>query len=328
MSKPTSRVLVVLEILQAEGRVNGADLAARMRIDRRTVRRYIAHLVEIGVPIEAERGRDGGYALAPGYKLPPMMFNPEEALALAVGLRAAAQIGLAGITPAVAGAQAKLERVLPSPLRRRLLDIERTVAMDFARPFAEGSTDALLSLSSAAQACQRVRLDYRDAQGRSSTREFDAYGLAYRGGAWYAVGHCHLRRGLRSFRLDRIASAQPLPASFGRPDAFDVLAHLSEAIASLPRAHQVQVLLHTDLETARRSLRPELARLSAARAGVRLEAEVDELAWMARELTRLPFPFEIRKPAALKRALAQHLDALAIHAHGTSMPVRKLNASR
>src|SRR5689334_22087736 len=95
MAKPTSRVLAVLEILQAELRVSGADLARRAGVDRRTIRRYIAHLVEIGVPIDAERGRDGGYALRAGYKLPPMMFSPEEALALAVGLRAAGQIGMA-----------------------------------------------------------------------------------------------------------------------------------------------------------------------------------------------------------------------------------------
>jgi predicted DNA-binding transcriptional regulator YafY len=315
MPKPTSRVLAVLEMLQAQTRIGGAELARRVGVDRRTIRRYIAHLVELGVPIEAERGCDGGYALAAGYKLPPMMFSADEALALAVGLRAAGQIGLAGITPAVASTQAKLERVMPREVRRRLGDIDRTVAMDFARPFAEGSGTALLALSAAARAQQRVRLRYRNAAGEQSEREIDPYGVAYRGGAWYAVGHCHLRRDLRSFRLDRVAEVQPVPASFGRPADFDVLGYLASAIAALPRAHAVEVLLHTDLETARRHLRPELALLKPARGGrVRMLAQADGLDWMARELTRLPFEFDIVKPAALRRALAAHLASLARHA--------------
>lgn len=323
MAKPTSRVLAVLEILQAHLRVGGAELAQRAGVDRRTIRRYIAHLVELGVPIATERGRDGGYALAAGYKLPPMMFSPDEALALAVGLRAAGQIGLAGITPAVAGAQAKLERVMPKAVRRRLGDIDRTVAMDFARPFAEGSSSALLALSAAARAQQRVRLHYRSAQGDDTERELDTYGVAYRGGAWYAVGHCHLRRDLRSFRLDRVVQVQPLPASFGRPEGFDVLGYLTNAIATLPRAHHVEVLLHTDLPTARRQLRPELAVLSPLRDGsVRLRAEVDELPAMARELARLPFGFTIQRPAALRRELAAHLAWLAQQLASARGPVR------
>ncbi len=309
MSKPVRRVLAVLEVLQAEPlRVTGAELARRTGVDGRTIRRYIAHLVDLGVPIDAERGRDGGYALAPGYKLPPMMFSPDEALALAVGLRAAGQIGLAGITPSVASTQAKLERVMPKDVRRKLRDIDRTVAMDFARPFAEGNSEALATLSGAARAQQRVHLRYRSGPGAQSERDVDPYGVAYRGGAWYAVGYCHLRRDLRSFRLDRIDEVHPLPASFGRPEGFDVLAWLATAIATLPRAHAVEVLLHTDLALARRHLRPELAQLDEARGGgVRLRAQVDELVWMARDLARLPFGFTIVKPAALRTALAAHV---------------------
>lgn len=311
MAKPTSRVLAVLEILQTEPRVTGVELARRTGVDTRTIRRYIAHLVEIGVPIDAGRGRDGGYALAAGYKLPPMMFSADEALALAVGLRAAGQIGLAGITPAVASTQAKLERVMPKDVRRQLRDIERAVAMDFARPFAEGPAQALLVLSGAARAQQRVRLRYRSAEGADSERELDPYGVAYRGGAWYAVGHCHLRRALRSFRLDRVSAVEPLPASFGRPPGFDMLGYLTEALATLPRAHAVEVLLHTDLDRARRHLRPELAQLAAVPRGVRMRAQVDELPPLARDLAALPFRFTIVRPAALRRALADHVRVLA-----------------
>jgi predicted DNA-binding transcriptional regulator YafY len=152
---------------------------------------------------------------------------------------------------------------------------------------------------------------YRSAQGDETEREVDPYGVAYRGGAWYAVGHCHLRHDLRSFRLDRVSEVEPLPKSFGRPADFDVLGYLADAIARLPRTHSVEVLLHTDLPTARRHLRADLAQLQAVSGGVRMRAEVDELAWMARDLARLPFGFRIVKPDALEQELAEHLAQIA-----------------
>ncbi|MBS0448824.1 MAG: YafY family transcriptional regulator [Proteobacteria bacterium] len=311
MGKPTSRVLALLELLQAGGVLTGVQVAERLGVDRRTVRRYVAHLVELGVPVQAERGRDGGYRLRPGYKLPPMMFSADEALALAVGLRAAGELGLAGITPAVASTQAKLERVLPATLRRRLSDIAETVSLDMTRPFAAGTTAALLGLSAAARAQQRVRLRYRGRDGDETARDVDVYGLAWRGGSWYAVGHCHLRRDLRSFRLDRVQDVEALPASFGRPPGFDVLGHLVRSIALLPRAHAVEVRLETDLAQARRAVFVELGELvDAGNKGVLLRGQADDLDWFARELARLPFALRIVKPAALRRALVTHASAL------------------
>src|SRR5262245_42625879 len=113
MSRPTARVLAALELLQAHGRMPGSELARRPKVDPRTVRRYIVALEDLGVPVTAERGRDGHYMLVSGFKLPPMMFTDDEALALAVGLRAARDLGLAEAATAAAGARAKLERVMP-----------------------------------------------------------------------------------------------------------------------------------------------------------------------------------------------------------------------
>ena len=111
--RPTTRLLSMLELFQARGRVGGPELARRLEVGERTVRRYVAMLQEMGVPVEAERGRYGAYTLRPGFKLPPMMFTDEEALALALGLLSARRLGLSGAAPAVEGAQAKLERVMP-----------------------------------------------------------------------------------------------------------------------------------------------------------------------------------------------------------------------
>src|SRR2546422_415306 len=125
MVHPAARVLAALELLQAHGRISGPELARRLEVDGRTVRRYVATLEEIGIPITAERGCDGGYRLVAGFKLPPMVFTNEEGFALAVGLLAARKLGLARAA-SVESARAKLERVMPAKLRRRLRAVEET----------------------------------------------------------------------------------------------------------------------------------------------------------------------------------------------------------
>ncbi len=304
MSRPTTRVLTVLELLQTHGRMSGSELAQRLEVDRRTVRRYIVALEELGIPITAERGRDGAYMLVAGFKLPPMMFTDDEALALSVGLLAARGLGLAEAAPAVASAQAKLERVMPANLKRRVRAVDETVALDLSRPTAPRDNGALVALSAAAQAQRRVRMRYRASENDESERDFDPYGLAYRGGRWYVVGFCQLRNGLRSFRLDRIESVQPLDMSFTRPPGFDALGHLTFSVATLPRTFAVEVLLHTDLERARRQVFPAFGVLEQSADGVLLRGQTDDLDWYARELARLPFAFDVQRPAALRDALA------------------------
>lgn len=304
MARPTARVLAVLELLQTHRRMTGSELAARLEVDGRTVRRYVALLQEIGIPLTAERGRDGAYMLVAGFKLPPMMFTDDEALALSVGLVAARGLGLASAATAASSAQAKLERVMPDALKRRARAVDETVTLELSRPTAPADNAALATLTAAAQVRDRVRLRYRPREGAVTERAFDAYGLAYRRGRWYAVGWCHLRHGMRSFRLDRVESATRLPVSFERPERFDALAHLTTSIARLPRAHAAEVLLETDLATARRELFPVAGVLEPVAGGVVLHAQADDLDWLARELARLPFAFAVAKPRALRTAVA------------------------
>jgi predicted DNA-binding transcriptional regulator YafY len=304
MPRPTTRVLAVLELLQSRGRVSGPELARRIGVDGRTLRRYITMLEELGIPIVAERGRFGGYALVAGFKLPPLMFTDDEALALSVGLLAARGLGLADAAPAVAGAQAKLQRVMPHALKRRLRAIDESVALDLSRRnAAPGDNSALVTLSAAAQARQRVRLNYRSGQQQDTARDFDPHGLVWRGGRWYAVGHCHLRRDVRSFRLDRVIAVSALPASFGRPEGFDALGHLARSVATMPRAHAIEVLLHTDLDRARRETFDAIGVFTPEGEAVRLSAQADDLDWFARELARMPFDFAVLAPAALRAAV-------------------------
>jgi predicted DNA-binding transcriptional regulator YafY len=283
--------------------MTGAELARRLQVHPRTLRRYIVVLEDIGIPVTAERGRDGAYSLVAGFKLPPMMFTDDETLALSIGLQAARGLGLAEASVAVASAQAKLERVMPGGLRRRVRAIGETVALDLAHPIASLDNQALSALSEAAQSQTRVSLRYSAPPGEETERPFDPYGLAYRSGRWYVVGMCHLRGGLRTFRLDRVRAVRPLPLSFIRAPDFDALSHLVHSVATLPRRFAVEVILRTDLATARCELSPTVGLLEWTGNGVRLRGEVDDLDWFARELARLPFAFEVVRPATLRAAL-------------------------
>jgi predicted DNA-binding transcriptional regulator YafY len=307
---PTTRVLAVLELLQAHGQMSGSELARRLAVNGRTLRRYISRLEELGIPVAVSHGRHGGYTLVAGYKLPPLMFTDEEALALSVGLLAARGLGLQDAAPGVVSAQAKLERVMPADLRGRVRAADETVALDLPQRAAKADSAAMAALTAAAQSRRRVRLSYRSAQAADTERDFDPYGLAYRSGFWYAVGHCHLRKGLRSFRVDRIRGVRPTSARFERPAGFDALGHLTFSVATLPRTYTVEVLLKADLPAARRQLFATLGILEPTTEGTLLRGQTDDLGWFARELARLPFSFEIRRPAELREALRERARTL------------------
>lgn len=303
MAHPALRVLAVLELLQTHGRMSGAELARRLEVDGRTLRRYINTLEDMGIPITSERGRHGAYMLVAGFKLPPMMFNADEALALSVGLLAARSLGLAEAGSAVASAQAKLERVMPTKLKHRVRAVDETVTLDLTRAPSPGDNRALAVLSSAAQAERSVHMRYRSSKGEESERNFDPYGLLYRNGCWYAGGYCHLRKGLRSFRLDRVEDVKQLERGFKRPAGFDAGKHLDFSIATLPRAIPVEVLLQTDLNAAMLELGEHIGLFEPHPEGILFRTSTDSIEWMARQLARVPFRFEIREPVALRRAI-------------------------
>jgi len=240
-----------------------------------------------------------------------MIFSDDEALALAVGLMAARGLGLAESIPALATARAKLERVFPAKLKSRLRAVDESVALEHTRPATLIDQQVLGLLCGATQERRRVRMAYQSRSDEQTEREFDPYGLVFRAGRWYIVGWCHLRRGLRSFRLDRVASASSLTAAFERPAGFDALAYLKSSIAMIPRKHSVEVTLHTNLATAQKELVASVGVLEWQGDGVLLRGQADDLEWVARELARLPFDFSVRTPAALRGALGRAARRLA-----------------
>ena len=222
MYHPTTRVLTVLELLQAHRQMSGPRLAERLEVDVRSVRRYIMMLQDLGIPIESDRGRYGTYRLLRGYKLPPLMFTEDEALALTLGLLSARRLGMAIAAPAVEGALAKIDRVLPEALRERVQAVQETLVLTSISPERSRlapDSSVVLTLSTATQQEKRVWMRYQSGQAAETERAVDPYGLIFHAGLWYTVGYCHLRQDLRMFRLDRVLQTKLLEDAFRRVGA-------------------------------------------------------------------------------------------------------------
>src|SRR5258708_24799099 len=246
--RPTACVLTVLELLQSHGRLTGAELARRLEVDIRTVRNYVETLADLGIPVEAERGRYGAYRLRPGYKLPPLIFTEDESLALTLSLLLARENGLAQTSPAVESALAKVECVLPQATRARIQAVEQTVIFERSSLHTAPSASTVTVLSSAIQTGQCVRLQYRSARSDVTERVFAPHGVVYHGGLWYTIGYCHLRQEQRLFRLDRIQQVEVTSETFSPPVNFDALEAVQRALASVPRVWQIEVWLERSEE--------------------------------------------------------------------------------
>jgi predicted DNA-binding transcriptional regulator YafY len=203
---------------------------------------------------------------------------------------------------------------MPDPLRASSAGLRATIALQV--PSAV-TTDAQLlrELSRAAQARRCVMLRYQASDGSETLRGFDVYGLVFRAGRWYVVGHCQLRNGLRTLRMDRVATLQATQRSFERPRDFDAAAYLSEAMRSLPRAFAFEVRLTGELARVREHCFWMLGRLDAAGDGVRLRGSTDDLDWVARQLLALPFDVDVIAPQSLATALSALVTRLALR-HG------------
>lgn len=315
MGHPTSRVLMLLELLQASGNrsLSGPQLAERLGVHIRTVRHYLNLLEDIGIPLEVERGRYGGYRLRPGFRLPPLMFSPEEAIALTIGLRFAARHGVVLAAPAVEGALAKVERALPPVLRERVQAAQQSIRFaDPVLPYPSPDGEILLTLGTAVQNTQRVYLRYGSLENRrtgqvdTEARKIDPYSVVGYGGRWYIVAFCHRRNDIRVFRVDRVEAATLTEETFASlPPDFDPLKHVRLALASTPGIYTVEVLLRTTLEVAERRISPALALLEATEEGVLMRCHVQQLYWIAHYLIGLEFPVVVRQPPELRGVLQE-----------------------
>ncbi|WP_236031694.1 helix-turn-helix transcriptional regulator [Ktedonospora formicarum] len=290
MYRPTARILTVLELLQSHGHMTGAELARRLEVHIRTVRSYVETLQDLGIPVEAERGRYGAYRLRPGYKLPPLIFTEDESFALTLSLLMTREHGLEQASPAFEGALAKIMRVLPPTTRAQIQAVEQAVIFEDRSFRVAPPVLSVAVLSSALRAGQAVRLHYRSAQGLITERVFNPYGVVYHEGAWYTIGYCHLRQGRRLFRLDRVQHIEVTSETFERPENFQALEAVQHALASVPRVWQIEVWLGTTLERIQNQTRLSKAQFIEVPDGVLIRGDVGDLEWAAHFLAGSAFP--------------------------------------
>ncbi|MFG3281892.1 helix-turn-helix transcriptional regulator [Streptomyces sp. NPDC048111] len=333
MARPTARVLALLELLQSGGVRPVPELAARLGVDERTVRRYVQHLLELDVPVVSVRGRHGGYRLAPGYRMPPLMLNDDEALAVLLGLIAGRRVGLMpGADVASETAAAKIRRVLPTRLGRALDALLDTLAITTPQaarggaagrprgPAAPRST-VLLPLADAARHHRPVAIRYVAADGHSSERTLHPYGLVAHAGNWYVTGADPAIGADRTFRVDRVQDARTLPGSFTPPSGVDPVERVLSALAGAPYRHEVTLRVQGPVERIRAGLPASLATLTELTPGggvseppwFRAELRVERLDWLPAVLAGLDLPFVIERPDAL-RGLVAALAARLAHA--------------
>jgi predicted DNA-binding transcriptional regulator YafY len=226
-------------LLQRRPNQKAGDLAAELGVSVRTVQRYVAMLDEMGIPVYAERGPYGGYSLVRGYKMPPLVLNPKEAVAVHLGTSLVGDMWGELYRDAAQGALAKLDNVLPDEQRGEVAWARRSLsASHFHRASQSVVAPHLEKLRQAVRERRRARVLYRSrGQLQPLERDVDPYALVYRWGWWYFCGYCHLRRALRSFRVDRLVDCTLLEHRFEVPVDFDLQAYLASEPHTQPTVH-------------------------------------------------------------------------------------------
>jgi predicted DNA-binding transcriptional regulator YafY len=326
MARPTAHVLTLLELLQSGGVRTTAELADRLRVDERTVRRYVDHLIDLDVPVESVRGRYGGYRLASGYRVPPLMLTDDEALAVLLGLVVSRRAGLITATgSATETAAAKIRRVLPGRLAGRLEAVLESLAFtSVTREFPAPETGVLLAVADAVRYHRPLSIRYTAADGQRSERTFHAYGLVAHSGRWYVTGADPGIGEDRTFRLDRVTDARVLPGSFEPPAGLDPAKRVLSGFATAPYRHHVILWIQGTAEQIRTVLPVSVATVADAppapgehqqtRRWLRVELRAERLDWLPPLLASADLPFSIEQPGELRDAVAALARRLAASA--------------
>jgi predicted DNA-binding transcriptional regulator YafY len=307
MGNTSSRTLRLLSLLQTHRYWPGAELAERLEVSVRTLRRDVDRLRELGYPVEAHRGVDGGYQLAPGAALPPLVVDDEEAVALAIGLRAAAQGAIAGIEESSIRALTKVVQVMPPRLRRRV-DALRVATVPAV--WGNGPTVDSGVLTAVAQACrdeERLRFSYTAARGERTSRHVEPHRLVSLGRRWYLVAYDLTRHDWRSFRLDRLAEPRNTAERF-RPRELpggDAAAFVRAGIDGAPSPYAVEAIVHAPAEAVRAKVGQWSTIEEVDDRRCRLRMTVDNLDWPTLALGAVGAEFEVVSPPELATRLRE-----------------------
>ncbi|RLC85866.1 MAG: YafY family transcriptional regulator [Chloroflexi bacterium] len=253
MPNTATRLITLIMLLQRRPNQKAGELAEQLGVSVRTVHRYIAMLDEMGIPVYSERGPHGGFSLVRGYRMPPLVFTPEEAVAVYLGTSLVEEMWGQLYRDAAQGALAKLDNVLPDEQRHEVAWARRTLlATGMHRADWTPLVPLLEKLRRATRERRRVRMVYRGrSQPEPLQRDVDPYALVHRWGWWYVIGHCHLRERMRTFRVDRIIELTLLDETFDVPTDFDIQEYLDAESHPQP---QVQVRMRFAPEAALEAL--------------------------------------------------------------------------
>ncbi|MGY1753716.1 helix-turn-helix transcriptional regulator [Blastococcus sp. SYSU D01042] len=308
MTSPGNRTLRLLSLLQQRRHWPGGELAARLGVSLRTLRRDVERLRELGYPVDASPGVDGGYRLAPGTALPPLVLDDEEAVALTVGLQAAAQSAVTGMAEASVRALTTVVQVLPARLRRRA---EVLGAMTVPAPgAATGAAVDPQLLVAAAVACrdtERVEFGYTAADGARTDRLAEPFRLVAMGRRWYLVAYDLGRGDWRSFRLDRISGLRGTGQHFAPRTlpAEDAAAFVRRGTDARAGAHVVEALVEAAAADVHRRIGPWATVTEEPGGRSRLRMETHDLSWAALALGSLGAEFTVLSPPELRDLLGE-----------------------
>jgi predicted DNA-binding transcriptional regulator YafY len=308
MANTSSRTLRLLSLLQTHRYWPGAELAGRLEVSVRTLRRDVDRLRELGYPVEAHRGVDGGYQLAAGAALPPLVLDDEEAVALAVGLQAAAHGGVTGVAEASVRALAKVVPVMPPRLRRRV-EALRTATVPPSWTASGPAVDPAV-LTAVAQACrdtERLEFGYAAADGARTERHVEPFRLVPIGRRWYLVAYDLQRHDWRSFRLDRVDAPRATGARF-RPrelPADDAAAFVRAGIEHAPRTHAVEVLIDAPAAAVRAGVGRWGDVEEVGQGRCRLLMSVESLDWPALVVGSVGAEFTVVSPPELRALVGE-----------------------
>lgn len=325
MYDPSMRVLTVLELLQARGRLSGEELAARLEVSVRSVQRYIARLQDLGIPVESIRGPGGFYQLKRGFRMAPLMFSSEETFAVLLGLDALQVLGLKDITPAAEGAGAKLERILPPALQQDMNRLRGVLELVPSTWAVASQLSVLLQLAAATAASQCVAATYQNKHGEQRERVLEPLGLLQYQGRWFLGAFCHLRQARRLFRVDRFLRVETFDQHFAPPGFFDMHAFVLQHIRQDDALYEVELLLHMSREQLGQRLSIYGFRVkevvdAEGQEMLRLSAEVSSLRQLGLELLALNAPFEVYRPTKLREALLTIAEGARLAAYPAELP--------
>ena len=304
MAETTSRVLQLLGLLQSRRVWTGDELAERLGVTTRSVRRDVDRLRDLGYPVHASKGHGGGYQLGAGAALPPLLLDPDEAVAMAVCLRLAAGGTVAGVGESALRALSKLDQVMPSRLRSQVSAVHDATVTLTSPSDAAVEPDVLMTLARACRDREHVNLGYVDIRGNATQRRLEPYQLVTTGRRWYLLAYDRDKQDWRSLRLDRMADVHALGSTFVARDAPDAATYVQKSISSSPYRYVARVRYQASEEALAQHFSPASVTIEADGPDACIvTAGADDPERMVLYFATVGYDFEILEPPEVMEAV-------------------------